>query len=104
MANPNRHVNRVKLSDFKAKEEKEHSIEIEVDDGTVFTVLPVNLWPDAIGELAAANDDLAAAQLLMGEAQYEQFVAAGGSAKMLFGIIADVNGLTVGESDASSSS
>lgn len=101
-----RHVHRVKLSDFKAKKEEEGAIDIEMDDETVFRIPPPELWPDTVGECLAKGETLVAARALI-EANgqnYEEFVAKGGSATIILGVIGDIHGETVPESGASSSS
>lgn len=96
------HVKRVKLSDYKDRKADEGSIEIEGDAGTVFRVPPPELWDDDVMALSQADDNLAVAtRLLGGEETYAQFVAEGGSAATLMGIIAEAHGVTVGESAAS---
>lgn len=104
MTDNNRHVRKVKLSDFKAKKELEGAIDLEMDDGTVFRIPPPELWPDAVAELNQNNDTIGAARALIGEDRYEEFVAKGGNAMAVLGVIGDEHGITVPESDASSSS
>lgn len=92
---------RVLLTDYKDKKRREGSIEIETDDGQVFTVDPPELWPDVkFSDL----ENEAVGRLLLGDEPFERFIAAGGTATILLGILNEKHDLTVGESEASSSS
>lgn len=88
---------RIKLSDFKERKDKEGRIEIEGDDGEIYVVPPADIWPDAALALYQANDRIGCCREIMGSEVYDKFVAAGGSASILNGIIAEVNGATPGE-------
>lgn len=99
-----RHLHKVKLSDFKAKKADEGAIEIETDDGTVFRVDPPELWDDELTELSQNDDNVGLAKRLIGEEEYPAYVAAGGNAMLLMSIIAEVHGVSVGESKPSPSS
>lgn len=101
--NPNRHVHKVKLTDFKAKKADEGAIEIEADDGKIFRVDPPELWDDDVAELQSAGDTVGLAHALIGD-EYPDYIAAGGNAMLLMSIIAEVHGVDVGESKASSGS
>lgn len=97
-------IRRVVLDDYKAKKSAEGSIEIETSAG-VFTIPPPELWPDEVGTFARANDDVGAATVLLGgEDRYREFVAAGGSATIVWSIIKDEKGATLPESSGSSTS
>lgn len=96
---------RVVLADFKAKKRDEGAIDIELENGTTVRVDPPELWPDEAQKLGRAGDDEGAAvALLGGQDQYDEFVAGGGTAMLLWSIVKDVHGLNAGESGASSSS
>lgn len=99
-----RHVHTVKLSDFKAKKEAEGAIDIEGNSGQIYRVPPPEIWPDSISSLLAANDMIGAARALIGDDRYEEFVADGGSSSAVLAIVADVHGISLPESGASSSS
>lgn len=100
---PARGVQRVVLSDYKAKRRDEGAVEIETEDGQVFRIDPPELWPDDIQENLQSGNNIAIARALIGE-RYDDFVASGGSANLLVGVLGSVHGVSVGESSASSSS
>jgi hypothetical protein len=93
-------THKVKLSDFRERKRAQGTVEIEADDGTVFKVDPPELWPD---EVNFARNNVAAAKIILGD-QYEAFIAAGGTALLLVGIVGEVHGVTLGESLASAGS
>lgn len=96
---------RVKLSDFKDRKRDEGAIDIEGDDGTVFRIEPPELWPDEVHSIDASKDPVAFARALLGgEERYAAFVAAGGTAGVLAGILDERHGTGTGESSASSRS
>lgn len=100
-----RGVHRVVLSDFKAKKRDEGAIEIEAEDGTVYRIDPPELWPDEAAVAAQAEDVVGLATALIGGPEkYQEFVAAGGSAAIVSSVLAEVHGIEVGESSASSTS
>ena len=66
-------------------------------------VPPTQRWSDAILNLSQ-TDAVAAARQLIGADEYRHFVAAGGSATLLFDIAREHSGTDLGESDASASS
>lgn len=88
-------VHRVKVSDYKAKKADEGSIEIEMDDGTVYKVPPVELWSDAV-LMMSESDPVGCARAVMG-AEYDAFVNAGGGAALMLGIVQDTLGISVPE-------
>lgn len=91
-----------KLSDVVAEVRDEHPpIEIETDDGRVFTIPPIELWPD--GVLEAEGRPLQQARSLLGE-DYDAFTAAGGSAALVMHVVKahlKDRGVDLGESAAS---
>lgn len=103
---PKRKPTRVRLTDYKAKKRDEGAIEIEADDGSVFRVDPPLVWSDETLALSQDRTKVVelATSLLGGPEEYERFLAAGGSAALLSGILAEEHGADVGESAASSSS
>lgn len=88
---------RVNLAAFKEQKNEQNSIEIEAGDGLVFTIPAPECWPDEIGPLAEAGDNIGMARALLGADDYALFVEAGGSAALLGGIIAEEHGVTAGE-------
>lgn len=75
---------RVLLSEFKEKRTAERGIDIEAANGEVFHVPPPETWPD---EVFGDSDPVAQAQKLWGEEKYAEYVAAGGTARLLAAII-----------------
>lgn len=105
MSKTERGVTRVKLSDWKGKKRDEGAIEIEVDDGTIYRIDPPDLWPDDALKASEDRDPVALATALVGGSEkYQAFVAAGGNAAIVAGLLGEVHGVSVGESSASSSS
>lgn len=99
MSKPNRR--RYKMSEIVTEiHERKPTIDIEMDDGQVFSVPPAELWSDEALNLTS-DDPVAAASALLGAKAYGEFVAAGGSAALMFAIIAKEAGVDVGESPAS---
>lgn len=101
----------VNFQDFKAKRSEEGAIPIDMGE-RIFYVLPPDLIEDKnirrFFELEG-QDPVAQAQIMMTD--YDDFVAAGGSAMLLLSIIDDVQkkqsaeqGASPGESEASSTS
>lgn len=87
----------VVLAEFKAKQADEKAIHIETPDET-FTVLPPTCWPDDFVEIAKRDDRVEIATAILGGPEvYERFVAAGGTAALLLGIMEDAMGAELGE-------
>lgn len=101
----------INLTDYKAKKAEEGAVPIVVGDRT-FYVRPSELMSDAEYEAYNAvkgEDIVAQARLMM--VDYDDFVAAGGSAILLLSIVKDhmeaqaaAQGVEPGESEASSTS
>lgn len=96
-SNGRRGHRRVVLADYKAKKIDEGSIDIELEDGTVVVVPPPQVWPDEVIVAARSGDPIVSAKLLLGDAEYERFLAGGGSGSVLNAIILDELGLSPGE-------
>lgn len=95
-SNGQRGHRRVVLADYKAKKIDEGAIDIELDDGTVIVVPPPQVWPDEVIVAARSGDPINPARLLLGEEEYERFLAGGGSGAVLNAIIFDEIGLSPG--------
>lgn len=93
----NRRTHRVILSDYKAKKEQEGAIIIEADSGE-FRVAPPVLWPDEVVAAGKANDNVAMAKGLLGEAEYARWLTEGGTAALLLDIVGESLGVDTGES------
>ena len=91
-----------KLADvIRDVQEAKHSIVIETDDGTQFTIDPPELWDDDVFA-ASSKGPVEEAKAIMGAAQYAKFRKAGGRATLIQHIIQNHVGSTpVGESAAS---
>lgn len=83
-------------------------IEIETDDGQVFALPAPGFWPDEASALMRDRDEVGLARVLVGgPEEYDRFKAAGGRASdvaLAIAAFADDQGVTSGESGASSSS
>jgi hypothetical protein len=107
MSKPNR--SRFKLSELRAQQaEKSGDVfEIETDDGTIWEVPAPGFWPDEAKVAFSENRDVEGVKALMGPRDYLRFREAGGRADdvaLALKAYAKDQGLTVGESSASSSS
>jgi hypothetical protein len=99
MSKPNRR--RYRLAEVVTEiREAKPTIEIETEDGEVYSVPPPELWPDEAIELSA-TDPLGAARALLGSERYAAFTKSGGSASLLFAVIGKEAGVPLGESSAS---
>lgn len=87
-----------KLTEFREKIEAEGTIVVELDDGEPIRIPPPLLWPEPMPRGWEAQQ-----KAILGE-QYERWVAAGGSGKLLNAIIEEAQGASTGESSASSDS
>lgn len=100
---------RVVLADYKERKADEGAIDVVLPDGTVFRIPPPELWPDgAMRKIQAANrpgaeayDIEEQARDICGAAEFELFVAQGGSAVLIQALIKDHHGTSTGESPAS---
>ena len=77
---------------IKAEREKHGQIEIALGGGKSVHVDPPVLWPDEAYEVP----DVEAAKLLLGD-DYAAFVDAGGTAALLFRVVKDHQGASLGE-------
>ena len=69
-----------------------------------FAVPSPTAWPDAVLEHANNGDVVAAGRAMLGDAEYDRFVAVGGNAIFLQFLVEKLHGVPLGESPASSSS
>lgn len=100
---------RFKLQELRqtAAEKTGDSIEIEVEDGTVFAFPAPGFWDDDVKEAFAGNNDVQGVRRLLGPREYLNFRQAGGRADdvaLALKQFAEEQGLTMGESSASSTS
>lgn len=97
------HPRRVRLADYIERRKAAEGIAVELPDGTDVTIPPSELWPDEAFAALDANDMARAVELILGDG-HARFVAAGGTWRILNGIVREQQGLDVGESEASSPS
>lgn len=93
---------KVVLREFQDTERDKGALDIEMPDGTIVTVDPPSLWPDAAIPLFRDEDITGAVAAILGD-QHEAFIAGGGSAAQLMVILESEHG-DLGESQASSAS
>jgi hypothetical protein len=93
---------RYKLSEYIESKRSGRQTHIELSDGTVLQVDPLELWSDAVLE-NAQKDQVKAATALLGEANYARFKADGGTAALLLTLVQENQGLTPGEASPSPS-
>lgn len=101
----------VNLRDFLDRQEREGCVPVQGTSETWLVRPPQLLSDDDYRAFVASDDEVEQAKLMMGEADYEAFVADGGSAMILGMILAEAleaeqaeQGASAGESGASSSS
>lgn len=100
---------RFKLQELRqtAAEKTGDTIEIEVEDGTVFTFPAPGFWDDEVKEAFTGNNDVTGVKRLLGPREYLKFRQCGGRADdvaLALKQFAEEQGLTVGESSASQTS
>jgi hypothetical protein len=100
---------RFKLAELRQRQADKvgDTIEIEVEDGAVFTFPAPGFWDDSVKEAFASNNDVQGVKALLGPREYLKFRQAGGRADdvaLALKQFADDQGLTVGESTASPTS
>ncbi len=94
----NNGTRRVSFADFVERKEEEHGFDIDMPDGTVVHVPAPELWSDEVGDAYRSGDLSGAARAVLGAEQWERFTAAGGTATALNHIVAEQQGMDVGES------
>lgn len=102
----------IKLADYKERKTLEGSIPVELDDGHIFRIPAPELWPDVFykkTEAARANGggydlDEMARDMVGNDAEYDRFLANGGSAALFHCLMRENHDLDPGESPASSPS
>lgn len=91
------HRKPIVIADYKTQKMDEGAIPIVDEKGDTHLIPPPALWADEVTSLAVGNDPIGAAKALLGEKDYAAFVAGGGSAGILMGIIEDELGASSGE-------
>lgn len=94
---------RYKLSEYINKKRDGRQTHIELSDGTVLTVDPLELWSDDVLENAQTDQVKAATALLGGPENYAKFKKDGGAAALLLTMVQENQGVTAGEASPSSS-
>ncbi len=109
MSKPNKR--RFKLSQIRqqvADERGGSTIDIETDDGQVYSMPAPGFWDDEVTELLSSNDNIKLAEALLGGPEnYARFKASGGRAQdvaLVMTAYGKDQGSTEGESSASPSS
>ncbi len=69
-----------------------------------FILPPPTAWPDGALDAATREDVVGASRLILGDDDYDRFVAAGGNALFLQRLVEKLHGAQLGESAGSSSS
>lgn len=97
----------VTLDDYKEKKADEGAIDVKLRDGTTFRIPPPELWPDEAtrdAQEARRTGDLdleRSARLIVGDKEFDRFVANGGSATLFHSLLTDEHQAATGESSAS---
>lgn len=92
----------INLADYVERRRAANTVDIELGDGTIIGVPPAELWSEEVFAILGEGDADKAMRLILGEEQTARFVAEGGNSRILNGIIKEAQGLTAGESEASS--
>lgn len=92
----------VNLADFKAKKAEEGQIPVDTGGRVFYIKSPLTLSDDDFRTLTTGDDPIASARLLVDD--YDEFVAAGGSAALVGAIVSEQDLEDVGEDGASSGS
>lgn len=94
---------RYKLSEYIESKRNGRQTHIELADGTVLEVDPLELWSDEVLE-NAQKDQVAAAKALLGSDEaYAKFKASGGTAALLLTMVQETQGVSEGEAKPSPS-
>lgn len=88
---------KVRLADYRERRLEAAGLDIEMDDGQVFTIPPAELWPDDFPTDGTLVDRV---RSILGE-RYDAFIAAGGTATVANAMWADRESLDLGEPQAS---
>lgn len=91
----------VDLSEWRKAREEAGSLDIDLGDGSPpVRLLPPELWPPAVTEALRDHpgDFDAQGRAVLGDAEYERFLAAGGTARVLDQLIRDRHELITPES------
>lgn len=91
-------MSKVVLAEYKEKQLKEKSVEIELSDGSSVFMLPPQLWDDSFIQIAKDEGDQVLAEKLLGGAEnYKRFVDDGGTSMILMSLIAETMGTDLGK-------
>lgn len=86
------------LDEYKARKAETSALIVEAG-GETFTIPPPPCWPDNFVDLARANDNVGLAKAILGgDEVYARWIAAGGTAALLLGLVQDEMGASMGES------
>lgn len=102
----NKAAARLKLADEMERLAADHSLEVELNDGSTITIPPPELWPDESREVYVdpTKDDRDFGRAILGNEAWERFVANGGTGPLMAHLITQRYQMTLGESSASSTS
>lgn len=95
------HPRRIKLAEYIERKNAAEGITVELPDGSEVLIPPAEMWPDAAYAALDKGKVPDAVKLILGTTGFEAFIAAGGNWRILNGIVAEQQGLDVGESEAS---
>lgn len=96
---------KVKLSDYKERKQDEGAVDVELDDGSTFRIPPPELWPDSFAKGLKneefRNDAEAQARMIVGDDEFDRFIAGGGTTMLFHSLLKEEHGIEVGESEPS---
>lgn len=93
---------RIKLQEYIQTKRNGRQTEIELSDGTILRVDPLELWNDDVLTYAR-SEPVRAAEALLGSEDYAKFKADGGVASLLLKMLTEAQGVTPGEASPSPS-
>lgn len=95
------HPRRIRLADYIERKNATEGIVVELPDGSDIIIPPAELWPDAAYTALDDNNVGEASRRILGDDAYQRFADAGGNWRVLNGIVREMQGVDVGESEAS---
>jgi hypothetical protein len=93
---------RYKLSEYIESKRTGRQTHIELSDGTVLKVDPLELWSDEVLSYSR-SDQVRAAKALLGDDDYARYHADGGTAALLLTMMQEQQGVSAGEAPPSPS-
>jgi hypothetical protein len=99
-------VPKLRLSEVRERLIDKGAIEVVLDDDSVLRIDPPELWSDKCRQILVdpTKNDVDLGREMMGKANWDKFVAGGGTGALFAHLLQERYQLTKGESEASSTS